>query len=304
MAHGHEHRRGNLPEKLFKVFTYTVIILLSLVILLPCLNILALSFNDGADAARGGVAFWPRVFSVNNYLEVFKDGKVMRAYRITISRTVIGTLAHLIITALAAYALKTKNLPGRTQLNFFITFTMLFGGGLIPSYIQFARLHLINTFWVFIVPGLVDVIHLMILRTAFETIPDSLEESAKLDGCGYFVSFIRIILPLSKAVIAVIALFTAVGHWNDWFSGAFYMNSDKQWPVATVLQQMLQRATALSRGEQTTNLGAMLARERNVVTSDSLKMATVVISTVPILCVYPFVQKYFTKGILIGAVKG
>jgi putative aldouronate transport system permease protein len=275
-----------------------------LVILLPCLNILALSFNDGADAARGGVAFWPRAFSINNYLEVFKDGKVMRAYRITISRTVIGTIAHLIITTMAAYALKNKNLPGRAQLNFFITFTMLFGGGLIPSYIQFARLHLINTFWVFIVPGLVDVIHLMILRTAFETIPDSLEESAKLDGCGYFVSFIRIILPLSKAVIAVIALFTAVGHWNDWFSGAFYMNSDKQWPVATVLQQMLQRATALSRGEQTTNLGAMLARERNVVTSDSLKMATVVISTVPILCVYPFVQKYFTKGILIGAVKG
>jgi putative aldouronate transport system permease protein len=289
-------------EWVLQLFIYVCIVLLSLVIILPCLNILAISFNDGRDTSRGGVSFWPRVFSLQNYEEVFKDGKVMRAYRITIARTVVGTVLKLVFTAMAAYALKYKLLPFRRQINFLITFTMLFGGGVIPTYILYARLGLINNFWVYVLPRLVDVIHLMMIRTAFETIPDSLEESAKLDGCGYFKSFIQIVLPLSKAVIAVVALFTAVGHWNDWFDGAFYMTSDREWPVATVLQQMLNRVASLSR--EATNLSALLARENRAVTSDSLKMATVVISTVPILCIYPFVQKYFTKGVMIGAVKG
>ena len=292
----------NQSEKPLQFFVYFCVILLSLAIILPCLNILALSFNDGRDAARGGVSFWPRVFSIQNYIEVFRDGKVMRAYRITIARTVVGTIMKLAITAMAAYALKFKALPFRRPINFFITFTMLFGGGVIPTYILYARLNLINNFWVYVLPRLVDVIHLMMIRTAFETIPDSLEESAKLDGCGYFMSFLRIVLPLSKAVIAVVALFTAVAHWNDWFDGAFFMTSDREWPVATVLQQMLNRVVSLSR--ETTNLTALLAREQRAVTSDSLKMATVVISTLPILCIYPFVQKYFTKGVMIGAVKG
>ena len=289
-------------ERLLLFFIYFCIILLSLAIILPCLNILALSFNDGRDASRGGVSFWPRVFSLDNFREVFRDGKVMRAYRVTISRTVIGTFLKLVFTAMAAYALKFKILPFRRPINFLITFTMLFGGGLIPTYILYARLGLINNFWVYVLPRLVDVIHLMMMRTAFETIPDSLEESAKLDGCGYFRSFLQIILPLSKPVIAVVALFTAVGHWNDWFEGAFFMTSDREWPVATVLQQMLNRVTSLT-GE-VMDLSTLLAREARAVTSDSLKMATVIISTLPILCVYPFVQKYFTKGVMIGAVKG
>jgi putative aldouronate transport system permease protein len=289
-------------ERALQVFIYFLIVLLSLAIVLPCLNVLALAFNDGIDASRGGVSFWPRSFSLENFAEVFRDGKVMRAYRVTIARTLAGTVLKLAITAMAAYALKYRLLPFRKPINFFITFTMLFGGGVIPTYILYARLHLVNNFWVYVLPRLVDVIHLMMIRTAFETIPDSLEESAKLDGCGYFRSFARIALPLSKAVIAVVALFTAVAHWNDWFDGAFYMTSDREWPVATVLQQMLQRTASVNTG--TTNLTALLARERRMVTSDSLKMATVVISTAPILCVYPFVQKYFTKGVMIGAVKG
>jgi len=289
-------------ERLLQVVTYFCVILLSLMIILPCLNILALSFNDGRDASRGGVSFWPRVISLENYIEVFKDGKVMQAYRITLARTIAGTVLKLVFTAMAAYALKFKLLPLRRSINFFITFTMLFSGGIIPAYILYARLNLINNFWVYVLPRLVDVIHLMMIRTAFEAIPESLEESAKLDGCGYFRSFVQIILPLSKAVIAVVALFTAVSHWNDWFDGAFYMTSDREWPVATVLQQMLNRVASLSK--ETTNLSALLAREARAVTSDSLKMATVVISIVPILCIYPFVQKYFTKGVMIGAVKG
>jgi putative aldouronate transport system permease protein len=295
-------KRIDWGERMLQCLIYILIALLSLAIVLPCLNILAIAFNEGADSSRGGISFWPRAFSLENYAEVFRDGKVMRAYRITIARTVIGTLLKLAVTAMAAYALKFKPLPLRRPINFFITFTMLFGGGLIPTYILYARLHLVNSFWVYVLPRLADVIHLMMIRTAFETIPGSLEESAKLDGCGYFRSFIRIVLPLSKAVIAVVALFTAVSHWNDWFDGAFFMTSDKEWPVATVLQQMLNRA--VSAAQEAANLSALLARERRQVTSDSLKMATVVISTAPILCIYPFVQKYFTKGVMIGAVKG
>ena len=289
-------------ERVLQFFIYACVVLLSLAIILPCLNILALSFNDGRDSSRGGISFWPRVISLENYQEVFRDGKVMRAYHITIARTIAGTVLKLIFTAMAAYAVKFRMLPFRKQINIFITFTMLFSGGVIPTYILYARLHLINNFWVYVLPRLVDVIHLMMIRTAFEAIPESLEESAKLDGCGYFRSFLQIVLPLSKAVIAVVALFTAVSHWNDWFDGAFFMTSDREWPVATVLQQMLNRVASLNR--ETTNLSALLAREARAVTSDSIKMATVVISTVPILCIYPFVQKHFTKGVMIGAVKG
>ncbi|MFQ9695916.1 MAG: carbohydrate ABC transporter permease [Zhenhengia sp.] len=263
---------------------------------------MALSFNDGADAAKGGIYFWPRVFTLDNYKEVFADGKIMKSYGITIARTFIGTSLSLIVTTLAAFALKEEKLPGRKIITMLITFTMLFGGGMIPTYIQYKNLHLLNSFWVYVIPGMVGVTNLLMVRTFFESIPDSLEESAKLDGCGYFKIYTQIVLPLSKPVLAVVGLYTAVGHWNDWFAGAFYMNSSKLWPVQTVLQQMLSRAMASSQEVKTASQA--IAQANSAVTSDSLKMAAVVITTVPILCIYPFAQKYFAKGAMIGAVKG
>lgn len=294
--------KTSLADKTLTVITYLIVISLCLLILLPCLNVLALSFNDGKDAARGGVYFLPRMFTLQNYSEVFKDGKIIPAYRITIARTVIGTALSLIVTTLAAFALIQRELPGRKLITFLITFTMLFGGGTIPTYIQYNELHLLNSFWVYVVPGLVSVTYLIMTRSFFESIPESLQESAKLDGCGFFQIYLRIMMPLSKPVIAVVGLYTAVNHWNDWFSGAFYMNSDKLWPVQTVLQQMLNRA--MSSSQQITTVAEAIASAQNNVTTDSLKMAAVVITTVPILCVYPFVQKYFAKGTMIGAVKG
>jgi putative aldouronate transport system permease protein len=178
---------------------------------------------------------------------------------------------------------------------------MLFDGGMIPKYIQYKNLHLLNSFWVYVVPGLVSVTYLLMVRTFFEGIPDSLEESAKLDGCGFFGIYTRIMLPLSKPVLAVVGLYTAVNHWNDWFSGAFYMSDTSKWPVQTVLQQMLTKAM---NSQEVTNVAQALAQNVSNTTSDSLKMAAVVITTVPILCVYPFVQKYFAQGAMIGAVKG
>ena len=293
--------KTSLWEKVLQAIIYIILIALCLIILLPCINVLALSFNDGKDAAKGGIYFWTRVFTLDNYKEVFSDGSIMKAYTITIARTVIGTFASLFITSLAAFSLKNQGLPGRKIITILITFTMLFSGGMIPTYIQFNKLHLLNSFWVYVVPSLVSVTYLLMMRTFFESVPDSLEESAKLDGCGYFKIYAKIMMPLSKPVIAVVSLYTAVNHWNDWFSGAFYMKSSDMWPVQTVLQQMLSRAMA---SQQITTAAQAIAHNANTVTSDSLKMAAVVVTTVPILCVYPFAQKYFAKGAMIGAVKG
>ena len=295
--------KQSLGDRIIQGFIILVILALCLVIMLPCINVLALSLNDGADAAKGGVYFFPRVFTLENFKQVFSDGSIMRAYKYTILRVVIGTLLTLIVTSLAAFALKEKDLPGVKVITILITFTMLFGGGMIPTYVQYKNLHLINNFWVYVVPSLVSVTYLLMMRAYFEGIPASLEESAKLDGCGYFGIYGRIILPLSKPVIAVIGLYTAVNHWNDWFSGAFYMTSNEKWPVQTVLQQMLARAMSASQ-KDITSVAQALVQGASTVTSDSLKMAAVVITTVPILLIYPFVQKYFASGIMIGAVKG
>lgn len=299
-VNGHSKIKSGRSDQIIQVLIYCVVIGLCLAIILPCLNITALSFNDGKDAAKGGIYFWPRLFTLDNYKQVFRDGTITKAYMITIARTVIGTAASLTVTSFAAYVLKEKELPGRKLLTILITFTMLFSGGMIPTYIQYNKLGLVDHFGVYVVPGLVSVTYLLMMRTFFESIPESLEESAKLDGCGYFGIFTRIILPLSKPVIAVVGLYTAVNHWNDWFSGAFYMRSSRLWPVQTVLQQMLTRAMA---NKEVTSVAQAIAQNTNSVTSDSLKMAAVVITTVPILCLYPFVQKYFTKGAMIGAVK-
>ena len=295
--------KQSLGDRIIQGFIILVILALCLVIILPCINVLALSLNDGGDAAKGGVYFFPRVFTLENFKQVFSDGSIMRAYKYTILRVVIGTLLTLIVTSLAAFALKEKDLPGVKVITILITFTMLFGGGMIPTYVQYKNLHLINNFWVYVVPSLVSVTYLLMMRAYFEGIPASLEESAKLDGCGYFGIYGRIILPLSKPVIAVIGLYTAVNHWNDWFSGAFYMTSNEKWPVQTVLQQMLARAMSASQ-KDITSVAQALVQGASTVTSDSLKMAAVVITTVPILLIYPFVQKYFASGIMIGAVKG
>ena len=289
-------------ERIQQGMIYALVTALCLTIILPFLNILALAFNEGADAAKGGVYFFPRVFTLNNFVEVFKDGDILRAYKITVSRTVLGTLLSLFLMTISAYVLKVKTLPGRNFFTMAIALTMLFSGGLIPQYIQYNNLRLVNTFWIYIFPGCIGAYYLIMIRTFYDTIPDSLEESAKLDGCGYLRIYVDIILPLSKPIIAVIGLYCAVNHWNDWFSGAFYQRSSKLWPVQTVLQQMLNKAMAST--EEAANIGQLIAANANTVTSDSLKMAAVVVTITPILCVYPFIQKYFAKGVMIGAIKG
>lgn len=294
--------KATATDRVVQVVIIVLVAMLSLSILLPFLNIFALAFNDGKDAARGGVYFWPRMVTLDNFKEVFKDGAILSAYKITLGRTVLGTALSVALMSLSAYVLHVKTLPGRNFFTMAIAFTMLFSGGTIPYYIQLNNLKLVNTFWVYIFPGAISAYYMIMIRTFYETIPDSLEESAKLDGCGYLRIYWSIILPLSKPILAVIGLYCAVNHWNDWFSGAFYQRSSKMWPVQTVLQQMLNKAMASTT--EVSNIGQLIAANANTVTSDSLKMAAVIVTITPILLVYPFIQKYFAQGVMIGAVKG
>ena len=295
----HHYSMTTRGERIFYAVNNVVLACLSLSVILPFLNILALSFNSGADAAHGGVTFWPREFSLENYQEVFRDADLMHAYGITIARTVLGTFLGVMFTAMTAFALKSKTLPGRKFLSKYFIFTMLFSGGTIPIYMIFNTYGMLNTFWVYIFhSSLVAAWDIMVMRTFFEGISISLEESAKLDGCSDLGVFFRIILPISKPVISVIALFKAVYHWNDWFSGAYYIKSTNLLPVQTLLQRML----TLQENLQKLTSASQAFFER-AVTGESLKMATIIISIIPIVCVYPFIQKYFVKGLMLGSVK-
>lgn len=286
-------------EKVFSVINLTILILLVISIIYPMLNILALSFNEGKDAMRGGIHIWPRVWSLENYKEVFSDDRIINGYKITIARTVIGTITSVYLTAMAAFVLRSKTIPGKSAMSIFLLITMLFSGGTIPYYMLLKNVGLLNNFWVYVIPSLYSAWNIVVMRTFFQGISYSLEESAKLDGCNDFMIFTKIYLPLSKPVIAVIALFNGVAHWNDWFSGAYYVTNKNLQPVQTILQEMLTEAQRINELIQS---GGAQSVTRTL-TGESLKMATIVVSTAPIIMIYPFIQKYFAKGIMIGAVK-
>ncbi|SET08615.1 carbohydrate ABC transporter permease [Paenibacillus sp. NFR01] len=278
--------------------------LLCISVLYPFLYMLAISLNTGADAAKGGVYLWPRQFTWINYEIVLGNQVIRHAYLITVGRTVIGTFGGLAVTLMAAYGLSYKQLPLRNGILTYILITMLFNGGLIPFYIQLFKLGLTNTFWVYVIPGLFSVWNMFVMQKFIQGIPEALIECAELDGAGPFRILLQIIVPLSKPMLAALGLFTAVGHWNDWFSGAFYVNDQNLIPVQTFLQQLLtaQDLSAVLSSNQ--NQEALARSSMNNITLMSVKMATVMISALPILAVYPFLQKYFVKGVMIGSVKG
>jgi putative aldouronate transport system permease protein len=297
--------RISLAEKCFNFFNVIFMLLLCTVTLYPFIYVLAYSLNEGADAVKGGIYFWPRIFTLFNYQYVLNNGTMQNAYLVTISRTVLGTILGLIVTGVTAYGVSFRNLPGRKGVMFYILVPMLFSGGLVPYYIQLASMRLINTFLVFVIPGMFSIWNMFVLMKFFMGIPESLRESAIIDGANELVVLWKIIVPIAMPAIAAIALFTAVGHWNDWFSGAFYVNNMKLVPVQTYLQRML---TANNLG---TIAGAQVSDEemfRNSQVADmtlkSIKTAAVMIGTLPILFVYPFLQRYFVKGVLIGSIKG
>ncbi|MEK3888270.1 carbohydrate ABC transporter permease [Bacillus sp. FSL K6-3431] len=291
---------------LFSIMNYSVLALFAFITLYPFIYILAYSLSDGVEAMKNPIYFFPKGFTIENYIQIFKDTKFLDAYQITILRTMIGTALHVFLSALFAYALTKKALPGKTFFTFFIFIPTLFGGGMIPTFVLYRDLGLINSFGVYVIPFLYNFFNIIVLRTFFQQLPSSLEESAKIDGCGDFRFFTKIVLPLSTPVLATIGLFIGVFHWNDWFTGTYFVTSKDLLPVQTLLNELLTQSQALANAAQRasesgTSVGLQTASQT---TPESLRMATLMIATLPILCVYPFLQKYFVKGVMIGSIKG
>lgn len=287
---------------IIRSISWVIIITLALSILLPMINIIALAFNSGADAQKGGITFWPRQFSLDNFKEIFKQGTILNALFISLAKTIIGTVLSVILTAMAAYALTIKSLPFRRTISFFLVFTMLFSAGVVPLYILLNQLSLTDTFWVYIIPSLYSVYNILIMRTFFNQIPISVIEAARIDGCNDWQIFWKIILAMSKPVIATITLFNAVSQWNDWFTGAFFVRNPQLKPLATVLQDMLTSQDSIANALKQKS-GAYQMIERITITGDSLQMAMIVLLIIPVLLLFPFVQKHFVKGVNIGSTK-
>ncbi len=298
--------KKGLAEKTFILFNTIFLSFLCLITIYPIFYIVVYSLNEGMDSLKGGLFLWPREFTWFNYEYVLGNGIVQRAYIITIARTLLGTALGLVVTGITAYGYSFRNLPYRKFLMGVALVPMLFNGGLIPYYIQLNRLHLVDTFWVFVIPGAFNIWNMFVMMKFFMGIPESLRESALIDGASEMNIFLRIIIPLSKPVIAAIGLFVAVGHWNDWYSGAFYINSNKLMPLQTYLQKLFSSdsLSMLAGNNQIVAEAAIRQSQTSTMTIMSVKMAAVMIGTLPILCVYPFLQKHFVKGMLVGSVKG
>ncbi|WP_174887650.1 carbohydrate ABC transporter permease [Cohnella herbarum] len=296
-------RRLGYGDRTMVIAIYFLLVLLAFTTFYPFWNALVISFNEGKDTALGGITFWPRAWTLDNYDTVFKDKRLVGAFSVTIMRTIVGTITSIIATSILAYGMTKRELIGRKFYMVVCIITMYFGGGLIPTYLLIRGIGLDNSFWVYIIPSLISVWNMIIFRTFFNGLPDGLQESAKIDGCGNWGTYFRIVLPLSGPVIATLALFTAVYHWNEWFLPSIYITNENLIPIQTLLQQVLNtnvitaNTSALDTASQ-----AILGRMQSI-TSKSLSMAIMMVATVPIVCVYPFVQRFFVKGVLIGSLK-
>ena len=299
MTHaGHRVRRQG-RDVVFDAILYSICTVLLLMILYPLWFIVIASFSDPSAVAGGHVWVWPVGFTLDGYDELLKQPRVWLGYRNTIAYTVAGTLIGLAVNIPAAYALSRKDLWGRKGLMGLYVFTMFFSGGLIPIFLTVQQAGLNNTFWVLVLPFSVSAYNIIVARTFFETsLPPDLWDAAQIDGCGNLRFFFTMALPLSKAVISVIALWTAVGQWNSYFNALIYIRDENLYPLQLIMRNILitnQNFAALGTGE-----AAMIAMRR----ANLVRYAMIIIATVPIMCVYPFIQKYFDQGVMIGAVKG
>lgn len=293
-------RAGNrsVGEKLFDMFNYALLTIITLCTLYPLIYVLFASLSDPTRYMQhSGILWKPLDMTFNAYRLVFDNPMIIQGYMNTFLIVSGGLVLNITLTAFGAYALSRKGLRYRKQLMLFIVFTMFFSGGLIPLYFTVKGLELTNTLWSLIIPQAISAFNLIIMRTAFEAVPDSLEESAKIDGANEFVILFRIMMPLCMPVIAVMLLYYGVSHWNSWFQAMIYLQDRSLYPLQLVLRELLllNDASSMASGAS----GGEVA-----VIGETLKHATIIVATVPILLVYPFLQKYFVKGALIGAIKG
>jgi len=287
-------------DQLFEAVVYLILIIVTVVTLYPFLNVLAISLNDSTDSVRGGITIYPRAPTFKNYETIFAFGGLITGLKISVLRTVIGTILGLISASMLAFTISRADFQGRRFVSTFLALTMYVSGGLIPFYILIRDLNMMNTFAVYVLPGLVSAFNVFVIRSFIDGIPYALQESAKLDGANDWTIFWRVILPLTKPALATIALFLAVGQWNSWFDTYLYNGSSEK---LTTLQFELMKVL------QSTTTNADQFRGRNMtevmrqISPESVKMAITIVVTVPILVVYPFLQKYFVKGMTLGAVK-
>jgi len=275
-------------------------IMVVVVTLYPFLNTIAVSFNNGIDTIRGGIYLWPREWTLQNYASVFKNPNLGQAAFISVARTVMGTVVQLFCTAMLAYVLSRKEFMFNKFVTTLFVLTMYFSGGLIPGYMLIKQLGLLNNFWVYIIPGLIGVFNMIVIRTFIQGLSEGLIESAKIDGAGDFKIFIRIILPLSKPVLATIALFIAVGQWNSWFDSMLYTAGNRN--LTTLQYELMKLLSSASSQGGSVNVD-QFKNVTNLVTPASIRAAITIVTAMPIIFLYPFLQKYFVTGFMIGGVK-
>lgn len=291
--------KSSLGDKVFVVCNTIFLVSFVIITLYPVLNTVALSFNNGIDAVRGGIHLLPRVFTLQNYKTVLGQQNIITGAYISVARTVVGTILALAANALLAYVVSRKRFLFRSQLSLFWVITMYVSGGMIPTLILYRNLGLTGTFWVYVIPGMISVFNMLVLRTYMMGLPEGLEESAQIDGANDFTIFVRIVSPLCKPVYATVALFVAVGQWNSWFDVMLYNRMNTKY---TTLQYELMKllSSVMQQGGSATSAGQGAAA---AVTPVTVRAAATVVTMLPIICLYPFLQRYFVAGMTLGSVK-
>jgi len=300
------NRSRSLGERSFDMLNLVLMIILGCITVYPFWYVLVLSFNNGLDAAEGPIWFWPRAFTLDNYSYVLQYGSLKAAFLVTVARCVVGALLTVLVSMLAAYALSKRFLPGRKVFLYFFLIPMFIGGTLISNYVIIAKLGLLNNFLVYVIPGAFTFFGMIIMRTHIEEIPAELEESAMLDGAGYWVLFTRIILPLSKPVIAAFLFFSVVGGWLDLNTNLIYITDRSLYTLQYILYMVINANESAYMIRDVNQAGAAALRNmggNNTPTPEVIKMTVMVVVTFPILFIYPFFQRFFVKGMMVGSVK-
>ena len=297
-------KRDSTSRKIFNFINILFLVLLMASVLFPYLNVLAKSFNDGNDTMRGGITIYPREFSMQNYDAILGDDAFGRAFIVSVCSVVLGTLLSILVQFMAAYVFLHKDMFGSKLLYVFLIIPMYFGGGIVPTYILYSQIGLINNYMVYFLPGCFSFYNMIIIRSYMSSLPYSLHEAAKIDGANDLCVFFKIILPLAKPILATIALWTAVGIWSDWTTPLYYITKSKMYNLQYLLVQVLKEAEKVSQLiTQAALRGEIVETKNTTITTEGVKCAQMIVSTIPIVIIYPFLQKYFIQGVTLGAVK-
>lgn len=291
-------------ERIFIVFNTIFLILLCFITIYPYLNQLAVSFNEGLDTMKGGITIFPRKFTLDNYKTVFRNPDIGNAAIISVSTVVFATLLSLIVTYSAAYGLSKRRLPYKHILNLFMLIPGYISVGVIPVYILYRYLNLINNYMVYIIPGIFSFYNMIIIRSYIQELPESVEESAMIDGANDFQIMLKIIFPMSLPVVATVALWLMVGKWNDWTTTLYYIIDKELFSLQYLMMRLIKESEAVQQMAIESAMYKTDGTQAVKITSDAVKAATLMVTTLPIIMVYPFLQKYFIKGVTLGAVKG